>query len=320
MSVDKLPYPTFQLVYLIKLTKMVQLKTHNRHKAFQNSSNAFRAVHRAVRSVLESAPWLEELIPEVTIRPEVADKVVQPQEMSLSFSGNEFEKTQYKQKKNEIEISQEIIFPKPISQTMAVTSNTTKPQWGNLQVIGQVDLTYVVAQSDDAIFYIDQHAAHERVAYETLVAHWSQGHIDIQNYLVPLNIKVSEDAAQFFEKEKSEWEKLGIFLERFGPGAIAVNAAPQLIKEKALEAAFKQMDEEFSSNGGSFSLENKIRDICATMACHSVVRAGQALSVKEMTNLLVDMDQFPLSSFCPHGRPVYIKHKFSSLEKEFGRI
>ena len=77
---------------------------------------------------------------------------------------------------------------------------------------------------------------------------------------------------------------------------------------------------ELLNNGGSFAIEKKISDLFATMACHSVVRAGQSLSVVQMTELLKSMDQFALSSFCPHGRPVSVDKSFFELEKLFGRI
>ena len=72
--------------------------------------------------------------------------------------------------------------------------------------------------------------------------------------------------------------------------------------------------------GGSFALEKVISDICATLACHSVVRAGQALSEEQMLSLLKQMDEYAMSSFCPHGRPVYVEYPFTKVEKDFGRI
>ena len=74
------------------------------------------------------------------------------------------------------------------------------------------------------------------------------------------------------------------------------------------------------NNGGSFAIEKKISDLFATMACHSVIRAGQSLSVSEMQELLKSMDEYSLSSFCPHGRPVSVEKSFVELEKLFGRI
>ncbi len=312
---------------------------------FQNSSNAFRAVHRAVRSVLESAPWLGDVLPTQSVsvsRPAVdpavnsASEVVNyaPVQVSQSFLGEAFSKTQYKQKtinmNTEATPNVQAWAETPslsekasdqLSESMVVKAKESQAnKWSSLQVIGQVDLTYIMAQSDEAVLFIDQHAAHERVAYETLVEHWSNGSIDVQNFLVPLTVEVSEEGAQAIENQKQDWEKLGVFLERLGVNSIAINAAPQLLKEKALKTVIKETAEELISSGGSYSLETKIRDICATLACHSVVRAGHSLSLSEMESLLKDMDRFPLSSFCPHGRPVYIKQNFTQLEKEFGRI
>lgn len=303
---------------------------------FQNSSNAFRAVHRAVRGVLEKAPWLEDVLSTegpalqrqfaaAPVKKEVENHA--PLQMSKSFSDEAFSKTQYKQKTIDMtasatpNIQNWVKADNELSTSMVVKANQSQVnKWSSLQVIGQVDLTYIMAQSDEAILFIDQHAAHERVAYETLVEHWSNGSIDVQNFLVPLIVEVSEEGAQAIEDQKQEWEKLGVFLERLGVNSIAINAAPQLLKERALKAVIKETAEELSASGGSYSLETKVRDICATLACHSVVRAGHSLSISEMESLLKDMDKFPLSSFCPHGRPVYIKQKFTQLEKEFGRI
>ena len=85
------------------------------------------------------------------------------------------------------------------------------------------------------------------------------------------------------------------------------------------DESLKKMADEILEQGGSFQLDKKIVDICATLACHSVVRAGQALSIPEMKSLLEQMDEFPLSSFCPHGRPVSLEWSFAQLEKDFGR-
>ena len=300
---------------------------------FQNSSNAFRDVHRAVRGVLEKAPWLSEVLPaQASV---IQKNRPEPEIQAESFSGEGFTKTQYKQKTFHANTeAQASVAPvknwaqalatsknnrEVLSESMAVRSKATN-KWSDLQVIGQADLTYIVAQSSDAMLFIDQHAAHERVVYETLVEHWSRGNIDVQNFLVPLAVEVSEEGAQAIENQKKDWEKLGVYLERLGVNSIAINAAPQLLKEKALKTVIKEAAEELVSSGGSYSLETKIRDICATLACHSVVRAGHALSVAEMEGLLKSMDEYPLSSFCPHGRPVYIKQKFTQLEREFGRI
>lgn len=211
-------------------------------------------------------------------------------------------------------------------QTGVEVSNTinNKPVhrgfWSNLQVLGQADLTYILAQSDKALFLVDMHAAHERVAFESLMQAWKDGSIDVQKYLLPLTLDFEVEAIEALKTYISEFEKMGLYLESPSDMELNVVAAPTLLKEPALMKALKQMSEEIQELGGSFAFEKKVADLCATMACHSVVRAGQALSVEQMQSLLKQMDDFPLSSFCPHGRPVYIEYPFSKIEKDFGRI
>ncbi|MCH2535114.1 MAG: DNA mismatch repair endonuclease MutL [Bdellovibrionales bacterium] len=205
-------------------------------------------------------------------------------------------------------------------------SNTLKNKpaqrgfWSNLQVLGQADLTYILAQSDKALFLVDMHAAHERVAFESLMQAWKDGSIDVQKYLLPLTLDFEAEAIEALKTYIPEFEKMGLYLESPSEMELNVVAAPTLLKEPALVKALKQMSEEIQDLGGSFAFEKKVADLCATMACHSVVRAGQALSHEQMQSLLVQMDEFPLSSFCPHGRPVYIEYPFSKIEKDFGRI
>jgi DNA mismatch repair protein MutL len=98
-----------------------------------------------------------------------------------------------------------------------------------------------------------------------------------------------------------------------------VRAKPVIIGDGALARSLQDLAREIVERGGSFALEKKIGDLCATMACHSVVRAGQALSFEQMKSLLAQMDEFPLSSFCPHGRPVSVEYPFARLERDFGR-
>ncbi|WP_413294320.1 DNA mismatch repair endonuclease MutL [Bdellovibrio sp. HCB185ZH] len=192
--------------------------------------------------------------------------------------------------------------------------------WSSLEVLGQANLTYIVTQHRDKMVFVDQHAAHERVAYEKLMNAWKGGKIDIQDFLFPLAIDMSPEKVEGLLLLAKDIERLGVFIEALGPGTVGVKAAPLFIKESVLGKVLDRMATEVVDQGGSYSLERAVGDICATMACHSVVRAGQALSIDQMKNLLREMDHFPLSSFCPHGRPVSVEYPFYKLEKDFGRI
>lgn len=192
--------------------------------------------------------------------------------------------------------------------------------WSSLEVLGQANLTYIVTQTRDKIVFVDQHAAHERVVFEKLMSAWKGGKVDIQDFLFPLAIDMSPEKVEALLALSVEVSRLGVHIEALGPGTIGVKAAPLMIKESSLFSVLDKMAHEIVEQGGSYSLERTVGDICATMACHSVVRAGQALSADQMRSLLRDMDEFPLSSFCPHGRPVSVEYPFYKLEKDFGRI
>lgn len=192
--------------------------------------------------------------------------------------------------------------------------------WSRLQILGQANLTYMIAQDETRLVLIDQHAAHERVAYERLMRAWKGGEIETQAFLLPLTVELDVEGTEAIMKIQDELDNLGVAIDQSGPQAIVVRSKPAIISDSALVQALQGLARELVERGGSFQLEKKISDLCATMACHSVVRAGQALSHEQMRRLLEQMDEFPLSSFCPHGRPVSIEFSFARLEREFGRI
>ena len=192
--------------------------------------------------------------------------------------------------------------------------------WSSLQILGQLNLTYILTQSDDRLVLVDQHAAHERVAFEKLMKAWRDGSKESQAYLMPLVIDMSTEAVEALCGYQKELQQIGLELDAMGPTQVAVSAHPTWLKETGLVAGLKELAFEIQNQGHGFVFENKIGDFFASMACHSVIRAGQALSMEEMRSLLQQMDEFPQSSFCPHGRPVSISWSFGEIEKDFGRI
>lgn len=286
---------------------------------FQNSSDAFRAVHNALREGLESAPWLkknnEQSQPAPNKQPE------KPQSFHTSYSQAPtaqptfavFESpTLFKTKSNQIESLK--------SLSVNISETTELGFWGSLQILGQLDLTYIVCQQNDRMILVDQHAAHERVAFEKLMKKWKGGYVDMQTYLFPLAIDLSIEKVEALMTKQEDILKMGIDFELLGPSVIGIKSAPLFIKESSLPAVFEKMSHDLVEYGESYRLEKSIADLFASMACHSVIRAGQSLSQNEMKELLISMDEFAMSSFCPHGRPVSIEFTFNQIEKLFGRI
>lgn len=331
---------------------------------FVQSNQAFRAVNRAARGVLEKAPWLKEMLPQTSlslnstfaestsaVNENVAAPSYAPEPAeTISFAGSEFESVQFAQKQEpskveansanytptmshgfvqrpvepfQIESLQHLqvsVDPVPVNNVEGFTDEVGSAHWSNLQVLGQGNLTYILTQSETGLVIVDQHAAHERVLYERLRQHWDKGGVTIQNMLIPLSVDLDEEQTEAVLTLKDDLSRLGVVIEQLGPSTIGITAAPEQIKEKSLVKSIQLLAREMVDKGGSFAVDKYIGDVCATMACHSAIRAGQALSHEQMRSLLQQMDEFPMSSFCPHGRPVFVEYDFTELEKDFGRI
>lgn len=270
---------------------------------FRDNRQAFQCVHRALRLGLEAAPWNKNQNSKSVLADEPS--------MPLSFSSAEFDAINVKQKVSSVTKSYET------ATTAAVVENKS---WGSYQLVGQVNSTYIVTQTATALVLIDQHAAHERIYFERLMKSFKNGATDIQNYLLPLSIKLPEHQVEGLINFRNEFLKLGIDLDQGGVDTVVVRAAPAWMSESALDKTITKMADEISEKGGSFALEKSLGDVCASLACHSAIRAGQALSNDEMQALTKQMDEFAFSSYCPHGRPVAVEIPWTKLERDFGRI
>ncbi len=310
---------------------------------FVDSSQIFRFVHASLRGELELAPWIATLNQKqqplmrdfISVDTTSTAKVEMPTQLrSLSFSSPDFLKTQYQQKEFSMDAlrkAAEIRQPsepgsfsaEASSISFSAASMQKEPElnfWSKLHVIGQSHLTYVIAEAENSFFMIDQHAAHERVVFERLMENWKNKKFDIQDFLLPLSIQLPAESVDQMLALHTEFSQLGVELEKAGPETLLILSSPSFIAETALVKSLSQFADEIIALGGSFSFEKKVGDVFATMACHSVVRAGHAMSLEEMKSLLVQMDEYRLSSYCPHGRNVYIEIPFTKIEKDFGRL
>jgi DNA mismatch repair protein MutL len=184
---------------------------------------------------------------------------------------------------------------------------------------GQVAATYIVAEAEDGLVIVDQHAAHERLVLERMRAAREGGAVAQQALLIPEVIELDEPDCDRLEGAAQELADMGLDLERFGPSAMLVRSVPAALGKTDVAALLADLAGEIAGLGGPMSLRDKLDLVAATIACHGSVRAGRVLSVAEMNALLREMEVTPRSGQCNHGRPTWVKLGHSEIEKLFGR-
>lgn len=184
---------------------------------------------------------------------------------------------------------------------------------------GQVARTYIVAEAEDGLVLVDQHAAHERLVLERMRAALARGGVARQALLIPEVVELDEVACDALEDKAEELAEFGLELERFGPRAMLVRATPAVLGQGDVVGLVTDLADEIRAHDAALSLKERIDHVAATMACHGSVRAGRVLSVAEMNALLREMEVTPHSGQCNHGRPTWIKLAHGDIEKLFGR-
>ncbi|KEA05404.1 DNA mismatch repair endonuclease MutL [Rhizobium rhizogenes] len=183
----------------------------------------------------------------------------------------------------------------------------------------QLHENYIVAQTDDGLVIVDQHAAHERLVFEEMRKAVHSKRLSSQVLLIPEIVDLPEEDCDRLMVFADELGELGLAIERFGPGAIAVRETPAMLGEVDAQGLIRQLADEIAEWDTASGLAAKLEYVAATMACHGSVRSGRRLRPEEMNALLRQMEATPGSGQCNHGRPTYIELKLSDIERLFGR-
>ncbi|MBE7733886.1 DNA mismatch repair endonuclease MutL [Devosia faecipullorum] len=178
---------------------------------------------------------------------------------------------------------------------------------------------YIIAQNDTGLLLVDQHAAHERLVYERFKAQMAEGIVPSQAQLIPVIVELPEEDCARLEEAAPELEKFGLYLDRFGPRAIAVRETPALLGNTDISGLVRDLADGLAEWDSAAALTGRMEAIIARMACHGSVRSGRRLRVDEMNALLRDMEAVPHSGQCIHGRPTYVELKKGDIERLFGR-
>jgi DNA mismatch repair protein MutL len=182
----------------------------------------------------------------------------------------------------------------------------------------QLHENYIVAQTETGVVIVDQHAAHERLVYERLKRQREESGVARQALLIPEIVSLGNDADRLLEMAE-ELETLGLVLEPFGPGTIAVRETPAILGSVNAESILRDILDELDDAGTTTALQSRLDAVLSRMACHGSVRSGRRMSADEMNALLREMEATPNSGQCNHGRPTYVELKLSDIERLFGR-
>jgi DNA mismatch repair protein MutL len=192
--------------------------------------------------------------------------------------------------------------------------------FSSLTVLGQILGCYLVCASGAGLVLLDQHAAHERVAFEKLRRQLDGGAVEKQNLLIPQTMEITAGEALLLERNLPVLERFGFMVEPFGPGCFAITAVPALLPEGDYVSTVRRMIAELADVESSEKLRQQLEERLATIACHSVIRANRKLEADEIRALLADLDQTDHATQCPHGRPVLIEFSRDRLDRMFKRI
>lgn len=214
------------------------------------------------------------------------------------------------------ELPQEALAPAAVAPTAPV--ELPSGQLPLLRLIGQVGLSYLVAEGPDGLYLIDQHAAHERVLFERLMKLADGKSIPAQTLLEPAVVTFPPQQAGLFSDQMAALEHLGFQVEPFGPTSFRVRAIPALLEGMDPAAALRVLVEDFEEDENPLRSEVEAR-VAARVCKRAAVKAGQVMSPEEQKRLVADLETCQSPRTCPHGRPTMIHLSVDLLERQFGR-
>ncbi len=193
------------------------------------------------------------------------------------------------------------------------------PQPSPYRNIMQVHNAFLLAETDEGLIIVDQHALHERVLYEAMSERITHGPLESQRLLIPETIDVTPDQVTLIESHADAWAKLGFELSAYGPSTIAVHALPSLLKPERAHEFLRDALDRLADREAPASSELLLNDLLSMMACKAAVKAGDPLAPEEIAQLMAQRDLVERSTNCPHGRPTSLSLSLSDIEKQFKR-
>ncbi|MBT3176380.1 MAG: DNA mismatch repair endonuclease MutL [Desulfobacula sp.] len=304
----------------------VNVHPSKREIKFSNPQSVYQAVSTAVANVLF---WAQKNVTAYT-----GQDLVGPSAESGEIKKQDSQKNIYTHEKVDREVAflsyghlpgmadteriEQARFQWPNSGSTDISKN--KKSLSSLTILGQVMGTYIVAQKNNSLILVDQHAAHERVVYETLKKRNQALSVQSQTLLVPETLDLTHKEADLLNSILKDLSGLGIKIEPFGGTTFIVKSIPQLIEKKQIKPLVMEIIESFLETQNPSSKVNWLESCLISMACHTAIRANKTMLQREMVQLLEDLERCENPFHCPHGRPTIISFDAKQMEKLFKRV
>lgn len=188
-----------------------------------------------------------------------------------------------------------------------------------IRAISQVANSYIVAENDEGLVLIDQHAAHERVRFEELMDQFEKQEKSIQPLLVPQQVEFSAEEMEMVKEHAEIFLGLGFEVEPFGGNTFVIQAVPSCLSGEDIDQVVKGVLDDIIEDKAPSAMQGKVEEILTYMSCRSAIKFGQKLSLDEMQGLILQMEKLKRPYTCPHGRPTMVKLTLDELGKMFGR-
>jgi DNA mismatch repair protein MutL len=313
----------------------VDINVHpsKREIKFFNAQRVYQAVSKTIGNALScaqqnitaysKAPIASDAAPQKIIEKfEYLDKAFNPDPMDkVKQSSMDWQKS-FVQEQTLQKISPNFTYSnlKPACDFKGKTQNSRVTLRLNLRIIGQIMGTYILAQGEDGLILIDQHAAHERIVYEKLKQRYHSLKVQSQSLAVPETLELNFRQADLLSNILNDLKSLGMIIEPFGETTFIVKAVPAVIDEKEIKPIILEILETTLVKKDRFSTEDWLENSLILMACHGAIRANLNLNQVEIEKLVADLEQCENSRHCPHGRPIMISWTKNQLEKLFKRV
>ncbi|MGA7829195.1 MAG: DNA mismatch repair endonuclease MutL [Geobacteraceae bacterium] len=287
---------------------------------FRDQSTVHDFIVSALENMLQSTPWIRKAPVASTHHETSPVSQSQVRVASVREALSRYRPQPLPEKKQETLFRTETALAESVVVPESISPESTGGFFSSLAVLGRYLDEYILCQDGEDLLIIDQHAAHERIAFERLKYQFSAGAVESQGLLFPEVMELSHSEAALVKEHADVFRQLGFDLEDFGGQARVLKGVPRVALNSNPVRVFRDILEELSVLGRSRTVSDIQEDILMRIACHSVVRGRQVLTGQEVAALLTALDSVGFASNCPHGRPVLQRITRSDIEKMFKRI